>query len=435
MTAHLRMIRIEFRRSLGLWLLLPMIGLACYVAWFRTTESQTLVLWPEVSVGIKNSTVFLGPLLGGLAAWMAGRNKRRGIEELLQATSRPPAIRELALFSGTVLWGGLAYVLTALVICLIIFQRGTWGVPDVSVILLGLLGIGTAGALGYAAGYFAHFRFVAPLVAVVLFLAQQTVAFTGSSLRYLSPVDWSFTDVFYGVPDFGLLQALWLVGLAAVALTAVAFKGRRSALTGGAVLAALAIAAAGAVPLLLTDIQTARAEWPVLPYEPVCQQEGALPVCVHPAYRDMLSEAAPLVERVAAPLAGIPGGPVRAGQRSIRDQGFSPDGTLAFELHNAQRLGLGEYLADNLARALAVDQAAMSARADGGLWTYTDAQQVLLDWLMMEAGFSPILRADNPEERATLERFAALDPGVRRAWLVDNYAALRVGELTLEELP
>jgi hypothetical protein len=34
-----------------------------------------------------------------------------------------------------------------------------------------------------------------------------------------------------------------------------------------------------------------------------------------------------------------------------------------------------------------------------------------------------------------IERFAALEPQVRDAWLHDNYAALTRGELTLEDLP
>lgn len=435
MTAIPRLLRIELRRNPGLWLFPVMIGLAWWMG-SRTDPNlpPELVFWPETAVDLKNSVVLVGPFVGGLAAWMAGRARRHGMGDLLEITPRPPAVRDLALFSGTALWGFAAYVLTAVVLAVVTYQRGAWGSPDVPVALVGLFGIGASGAAGYAAGCFIRSRYTAPLTAIALFGALQLPSLAEySGVRYLSPLDWSSPDVllFWGQPN-SLLQSLWLIGLTGVALTAVAFlKGQRGVLTRGALVTAAAVSMAGAAPLIiLTDTGDRSGGRSVPAYEPVCMEEGVLPVCVHPSYRSLLPEAGPLVERLAAPLAGIPGGPVRAAQVYGGDRGLTADGTLGFNLFNAARLGVGDYFVQEVAGTLAVGR---------GPWRNTESQAVLMDWLMMEAGFtdSPYfaVRGGDSAEQAALERFAALDPEVRRAWLTDNYAALRVGDLTLEDLP
>ena len=118
----------------------------------------------------------------------------------------------------------------------------------------------------------------------------------------------------------------------------------------------------------------------------------------------------------------------------MRDQGLYPDGTLVFGLYHARRLGLGEDFAFDVASSLAVDEVAMTARLDEQ-WTYTDVQRVLVGWLMRQAGLTGAPARGGPEVEAAIQRFDALDPHVRRAWLEENYAALRTGELTLEDLP
>jgi hypothetical protein len=147
-----------------------------------------------------------------------------------------------------------------------------------------------------------------------------------------------------------------------------------------------------------------------------------LPVCMHPAYEHLLPEAAPLLERVAAPLVGIPGGPVRADHRSILDQGLSPDGTLAFRLFSTGGVGLPEQFGQSVASSLVADRDVMLA---GGTRDLNDTQRMLLNWLMLQAGLSPTGAFQGPEVRAALERFEGIDAEVRREWLEENYLALR----------
>ena len=148
-----------------------------------------------------------------------------------------------------------------------------------------------------------------------------------------------------------------------------------------------------------------------------------------------------LVRRLTEPLAGIPGGPVRAEQRSIRDRGLQTDGTLAFNLYDTRLLGSGRE-AESVVDSLVVDRGAMVAR-HGDNWEYTDIQRVVIAWLLTESGApvpapedgAPEPDPEDAELAAATGRFSALDNEVRRSWLAEHYTAIRVGELSLRDLP
>ncbi len=488
MSATLRVLCIEARRSPGLWLFPVMLGLAWWAATVERESDKLVALWPDVSFGIRDSAALLGPVAGGLAAWMAGRSRRRGVDELLATTPYPAAGREASTLSGTLAWPGLSYALVAAALVGTTSLSATWGTPDVAVISVGLAAVGASGALGYAAGLYVHSRFTAPLLAVALFVGQFAGAIYAGPFQYLFPLDLNAPSVFYRVqPGVALLQLLWFLGLAGVALAAVVLKGRRSLMLWGAMLALLSVTAIGAGMVVRAGSASWRLEHYLeqrtaetitgaafrvssnsrqmgesVPYEPVCL-ERSIPVCVHPAYEAILPESADLADRLVAPLAGIPGGPRRAEQKEVDvRRTFLPDGTFTFSLYVAARTGNIWWAARDMAMGLVVDEAAMAARAiaDGdSSWSMTAAQKVVADWLLVQAGVplqgqvsldgqavpdaQAVMRvrsavpgwASGPEEEAALERFTALGPDVRRAWLEENYTALRAGELPLEALP
>ncbi len=66
-----------------------------------------------------------------------------------------------------------------------------------------------------------------------------------------------------------------------------------------------------------------------------------------------------------------------------------------------------------------------------------EAQGIVADWLSMRAGgdWKPFSSAQCASSREIIDRFAALDPAVREAWLRENLAELRAGRLTPEDLP
>ena len=408
--------------------------------------------------------------------------------ELLATTPYSSAVREVCTLSGTLAWIGITYALVAALLTGITSLNATWGAPDMAVVAVGLVAVGASGALGYATGLYVHSRFTAPLLAVVLFVGQFAVAIYAGPLHYLSPVGTNAPSVFYTVQaNAALPQLLWFLGLMATALVAVVLKGSRSLLARGAMLAFLSVAAVGAEMVT----RAGAASWelerhldrrmaeivtggpfqaspipepvaPPAPYEPVCL-ERALPICVHPAYQAMLSETANLVERLVAPLASLPGGPRRAVQKEVDvRRTFLPGGTFTFSLYSAARTGNMWMAARDVAMSLVVDEAVMAERAVAkgeSTWSMTDAQRVVADWLLIQAGvplrdhvsldervsldleWALRVRLAVPGwssslvEREALKRFAALDAAVRRAWLENNYVALRAGKLTLEDLP
>jgi hypothetical protein len=77
------LLRIEARRSVALLLLPVLLGLA----WFSFSAGSGAFcrrfLWIEVSVAVRNTAFFAAPCLAGAAAWLAGRERRRGMGELL----------------------------------------------------------------------------------------------------------------------------------------------------------------------------------------------------------------------------------------------------------------------------------------------------------------------------------------------------------------
>ena len=84
MSTVLSMLRIETRRSVAL-LLSPLILLAAwwmaYNGMYGTMYEASwtgVYIWEETSSTLKDSVLQIGPLVAGLSAWAAGRNRRRG---------------------------------------------------------------------------------------------------------------------------------------------------------------------------------------------------------------------------------------------------------------------------------------------------------------------------------------------------------------------
>ncbi len=369
------------------------------------------------------------------------------------------------LWTATVSWCGLAYATVAATFLLLTYLKATWGVPDPGPILTGLFAIATHSALGYAAGCYLPGRFVAPLFAIAMYWAQGIAAFGLGSSGYLSPVGYDVAPtVFYDeTPNILAPQTAWLLGLACIALAAVALKRRKQALSWAVLVAASVMAVSGAALLVRMPDETVNARGTPIPYAPVCE-DGGIVVCVHPAYKVALPEAAWTVNDLAAPLVGIPGAPTRAEQRGdAYPSRLRADGTLLFDVRGAfyrsnvnNGVAFRDYVELELATALVagpsgyVEDASVEAynsgdpcRRSGG--PPGEAQRAMAGWLLYHTGryestdSMAFLTAVNgqlcPKSAAAIERFDALGAAERRAWLRDNYAGLRAGRLTLEDLP
>lgn len=441
MNASLKLLRIEARRNVGLWLFPFVVLLIGYTT--AETLPTGIWLWPQTSLSIRDTLVLVGPLAAGLAAWAAGRNRRRDLEELLATTSQPAAIRDLANWGATTAWVCLGYVVAAALMLLATYFGSEWGAPILWPVLIGFFAIVANSALGYAAGYYLPTRITSPVVAVALYWVQGIAAYylVANPASYLSPVTELNYSVFWGVlPHIFIQQSLWLLGISGVALAAVVLKGGGSPKAAWiSLFGASTVAAIGAAALLVTPVEVTAAQKQEahVPYEPICAK-GAIPVCVHPAYEKMLPETAAVVDEVTEPLISVPGGPTRAEQKSYGEVNLRRDGTLIFYLSDTN-FGTSD-LAAELVRALVRDPVS-TIGADKELFP-NDAQAVIAAWLLQQAGRDPhsldywtSADANSEAVAATRKRFDQLSPEERRSWFRKNYVDLRAGKIGLKDLP
>ena len=454
----LALFSIEFRRSLCLWLFPLLVGVLAWIVYDGLPAG--IWLWTETVWSLQYSLILFGPLVGGLAVWTAGREGRREMGDLLLTTSRPAVARDLAVWAATAAWCCLAYALVAVTFLSLTGLLATWGSPEIGSVLIGLLAVVAHSAVGYAVGSYLPSRFVAPLFAVSVYWIQGITLFgLGSRFRNLSPLGSDIAStVFYDeTPDVFVLQALWLTGLAALALTAVALKRERNARYWTALAVAATVAAAGATALALVPTETVEARGTPVTYEPVCD-DGGIEVCVHPAYETALPATSRVVNDLVEPLVGLPGAPTRAEQRPSEAR-LRPDGTLVYSLYGGfyrsnVNIGYGfrEYMEQEIVPALAVGPSGyVEGKPYGSDFCRTaadapgEAQRAVSGWLIYRAGdygsadsmaFREAVNGQLcPGSAPLVERFDALAPAERRAWLEANYADLRDGEITPRDLP
>ena len=440
-TAHRRglsttlgLLRLEVRRNIGL-LCFPLL-VALGVSLARARMPQGVWIWSETSIALREPLMLLGPLMAGVAAWMAARTQRCRIDELLTTTPHSPTGRNLVLWAGTMVWGLLAYAIVAAGLLTVTAQRATWGAPAPAPIIQGALAVVAYATLGYAIGCYLPFRLTTPLVAVGMYVLQYVpVLWYGSPLLYLSPFMGDGYSFDYAVErGLGVPRALWLLGLGLVGLAAICLREQRTLPRWGAMFGALLITMTSVV--LLAQVPRLQAAPPILPYEPVCAQ-GEIEVCVHEAYAAVLPDAVTVVEAVTRPLRGIPGAPTRAEQQPGGGE-LLPDGTITFQLYHAPK---NDAFAVSLARGLAVDTKMTFATPSNCINASCPAegnypQGVLTWWLEGQSGFMHDQRPRlDGTGQAALDRFMALDSSAQRQWLEQNFAALRAGQLTLEDLP
>ena len=461
----LSMLRIEARRSVAL-LAVPLLVLATWWLAINDMMLSEVQLWPETSQITITMSFLLGPAAGGLSAWVATRNQRRGMEEMLSVTARPPFVRELVTWAGTMLWPLLTCMTIAGFYGFLTFRGATWGRPLPMPLLLGLLYIVAYSAIGYAAGRWVSSRFTAPLVAVGLFYGSWSLLLPFSYFPGLfgpDPNAISYVSVFSEPVGLWVWRTLWILGLGGAALSAVALKIHRSPLRWTSFIACTLAALVSAVTLvsIASSDKLARAnglfEGKPVSYEPVCE-EGWITVCVHPAYQGLLPEIAGDINKVAEPLKGVPGVPSRMVQaRNIGEpEKRSTENATSFDADSwtwgRDSDGLG-----SAAYALVADEESMTYQDFGpnqqrneedlercgelqeGAYfdPAMEAQAVVVDWLTKEAGGRsmefPYYQCSNTEK--LIKDFADLDPAKRQTWLKKNFANLRVGKTTLKDLP
>ncbi len=491
--SFLRLLRIELRHNAMPWLL-PLIAALFWFDSYRpsTATPPLYVLRTFWNLGQGHTIIDFGPFVAGVAAWMGSRDGRRRTADLVTATARPRWTAQLITWAATAIWAVGAYLVFVGVMFAVYAGQHLQGQPPWWWVAAGAAAVAAFSAAGFAVGAFFPSRFAAPLAAFGGFLAMMMSSQTGfshtSGWAWILPTNSNGnfqpdSGMLYPyLPDLSIARIMLLAGLA---ITFLGLTGLPAAAGGpqlrrvAAVVTLAGLAAAGTT-IGLANTARLGPHGVVIPalhdgandrlssYTPVCGRAAGRPVCLNPAYRSELTSVTTALAPVLSEVSGLPGAPVRAGQipaayDPAQGQGGQamtitgqppvlglPLGALGF--HGA--FGWTSSDVTGQIRLLAVH--AFVGAGDG---TGTLAQQAVEAGLLQDAGVpissQPSLRtteglptwARPASDSATgpppatgpvygaARRFAALPDATRHAWLTAQLAALRAGQLTLEQLP
>jgi hypothetical protein len=469
-----RLLWIEIKRNAVLWAL-PLLAVLVYVDTYRTVGGYPPV-WTVRALAVPDRLlVDFAPFAGGFCAWAGSREGRRKTEDLLGTTARPAWARQLAALAGTMFWLVLAFLVAIAGFYIQIAHAVVWGGPPLWPVAVGLVALVTICVVGFTAGTLFPGRFTAPVVAVgaVLLHIVGTHAVNDPNTpnvhdllslgTNVPPYD---MGVFYRVPlDVPIAQIMFMGGisLAAVGVLAVspALRRRGSPAGGGggtgrwlrgvsvALVAAGVAASVTAYDLTGTAKLTA-AGWDIpalhdaaagrpVPYSPDCAKTG-FEVCVHPAFGTYLDAVAAALDPVAAEIEGLPGAPVRAEQVPYGPPLYASPITGTPPVYE---FTVTITWVNPAAAAPLVQQALLSDFIGGPGYEQSGnlgpAQQAVVSALLTAAGLSAQVQALNgplpPQVTAAANRFAALSPATRHAWLAAHLPALRAGHLTPAQIP
>jgi hypothetical protein len=462
-TRRARLLRLELRHSTMIWLL-PLLGALFYFDPFRTAAGYPPIWFVRSSVILNGLVPDLSLFAAGVAAWTGSREGRRQTADLVTIAARPRWSTALASFGATALWTLAAYLGCVAVLYGFTATQASWGGPPWWPVATGAAVLCAFSALGFAAGLLLPGRFTAPLAALVTFLVL-IVAFrvvlneshpTFALLSPMNSVPYKDDGVFFHYfPDLDIVQTMFFTGIAVAVLGGlglVTASGSRIVWRTAAVVTAVGLAAAGigvdlagtargeANGVVIPAVHDATNDQPIA-YTPVCQQ-GAIPVCVHPAFRAYLPDVVAALNPLIRQFAGLPGAPVRVEQSSSStvpelSVALSPTEISTLVGASATLTGNPPVLHLALTELPSQPESPSSQSLTNEQGAFVDAFIVRGGTLgdpaqaAIEAAFlhnagslpSPAAEAAN--------RFAALAPSVQHAWLLTHLPALRSGHIAL----
>ncbi|WP_377267700.1 hypothetical protein [Peterkaempfera sp. SMS 1(5)a] len=493
-----RLLRLELRRNAMMW----MVPLALLAFWLDTYRSSMALspLWSSRTLILRQGAAVddFAPFAVGAAAWVGGRDRRRGVVEQVDITPLPRWAGRLATWGATTGWALGAYLACVGFLYGAIAWKGAAGSPPWWPVVVGAVALVACSSLGFALGVLVPSRFTAPLVAVVTALALRQTLRSGGRYVLLSPVaspayslapPKADAGVFYPyLPDLSLTQLVFLSGLAVAAVGVLGVQavcgrpGLRSLAAGvvamglascGTAVALIGSARVEANGVVVSALHDAADDRP-LSYVPVCGGM-TIQVCLHPVYRAYLPTLTTALDPLLREVAGLPGAPVRLDQVALTD-GRSPlaEATMTGAppvLHLALNIGYdgAMWVGPIPAGKVPPGQCCTSQQ----MWTSVphvtaqvlptvagtvldrlvghngQAQQAVLEGVLRAAGVSLdstsffaqvdgsqiVLPPPGTPAYAAGERFAALPPAERHTWLTAHLTELRSGHITLEELP
>ncbi|GII58847.1 hypothetical protein Pth03_72360 [Planotetraspora thailandica] len=162
----------ELRRSPLRWWLPVLVALD--VAMLLGRDTWWIGVWPEASAAAQLPAYFFGLVLGGGAAWVAGRTHRAGLTEQLSASTRARWQVELPVLAGTLAYGLVAFVPGVVIAAVVSAREAGPGFLWPSYLALGVCLVVLSAATGHLAGKLWSSRFV-PAITVAVCLFGQTM--------------------------------------------------------------------------------------------------------------------------------------------------------------------------------------------------------------------------------------------------------------------
>ncbi|RSM73255.1 hypothetical protein DMB66_04355 [Actinoplanes sp. ATCC 53533] len=249
-----RAVLLELRRGTGVVLLAALAAVGSLMSVMAAVSADRQTAWsgsgPGVVSWLNTAGLLLGPIAAAAGAWVGGRERRLGVQELLAAVPKARWRRDLAGFGalGAAVAGGLALVavlVAATVLPAFSYGGGRWPLSA----LLVLLGCVACLAIGFGIGRLVPHRWTAPVVALGVYLLSGVPTYLDSGVAQLAPV--SNLPAGDGQRLRLAVAALavgWLVGLSATAF--LIGSARRRGWAGLPALMAILVA----VPLALLPV-------------------------------------------------------------------------------------------------------------------------------------------------------------------------------------
>jgi hypothetical protein len=317
----MRALRIELRRSAGVWTGLLFLGLAFFLIygfsgpWGKGAGAWTAE-WTNLAKWLRYHLLMLWPLALAAGAWQGRRDRRAKMDELLTSTPRPALVRVLPPVAAMCLGLVGAYLVLFLIGAVQVAGNATFNdFGWVLILLAGFLSLIAAALLGMGIGRVLPFVLTAPVLGVAGLAAMIITGLgspgTGSYLdgtvpqqiSLLGPALLDGQDAFTTIATkVSVLQIVWFTALGLTGLALVTFVGWRARL-----FALLPVVAGAAVVLPLlpsrpADVVVRNAEAVAL----VCAP-GTPRVCVSRLHEDQLDGLVGPARQVLAELAKLPG--------------------------------------------------------------------------------------------------------------------------------
>lgn len=328
-----RVFQIELRRGAP-----PLAALltAAAMTWMLAVHPDEWVgWWGGLATYLRVSLLILCPLLVAAGAWQAGRDRRAQLDDLLSTVPRPAWQPLLVSWAAVTVGGGVGLVLPLGVAAVIVGLRATYiGTGWWWTMLVGLVAVPTAAALGMLAGRLAPLRLVAPVGGLAVYLGLAVPIYLHeTSWTKLSPViDYADSTDVWPI-SFHAWQAGWLAAAGALFLLLAARHWR-----------AAGVPALLALPLLMVpahagnDFGKPSADADALAL--VCTDRTPQ-ICVTRVNAFLLDDVAALLEPGLARAAEVPGYPVRAVDEAAREANDQRGDVLWFSTSQQAKLTAG----------------------------------------------------------------------------------------------